>query len=432
MTQNKVLPGVYINFTGKRQAVGAVGERGTMTMGLSMSWGTPKTVIEIHPGDDLSVTLGYDITASQLLLVREALKRAQTVLLYRLNSGTKATVTTGNLTATAKWGGIRGNDLSVVIQTNLDDEDLFDVHTLLSGEVVDTQTVAAIPGLVANDWVVWSGTGNLATTAGAPLVSGADGSVTNSDYSDYLSAIELYDFNTIAYPGTANDLKALYVAFAKRLRDDEGKKIHVVLENYTTADFEGVISVKNGVRLSDGTILTAAQATAWVAAATAGAAMNESLTYEAYDDAVDVGTRYTNSQLEAAVSAGEFVFVPAQEKAKVLVDINSFTSFEPTKGKMFSKNRVIRVLDGIGNDFKRIFESAYLGKVGNSADGRELLWGECAAYLRNLQNIGALQNVDPQTDLSVQQGTDSDSVYIEVNVQPIDSVEKIYMKVTVG
>lgn len=91
----------------------------------------------------------------------------------------------------------------------------------------------------------------------------------------------------------------------------------------------------------------------WVAAATAAAQMSQSLTYDAYDDAVDVGTRYTNAQIEAAIIAGEFLFTPNQGKTKVEVDLNTFTGYTPDKGKPFSKNRVIRVLDGIANDFKK-------------------------------------------------------------------------------
>ena len=74
------------------------------------------------------------------------------------------------------------------------------------------------------------------------------------------------------------------------------------------ADYEGVINVKNGVILEDGTTLTAAQAVAWVTGASAAAEMNQSLTNTAYDGAVDAATKYTKSQYEAAVKAGEFVF----------------------------------------------------------------------------------------------------------------------------
>lgn len=79
------------------------------------------------------------------------------MLLYKLNDGTKSTVTVGTLVATARYGGIRGNALKVVVQTNIDDSSKFDVKTLLDNAVVDTQVVANIAGLIPNDWIIWSG-----------------------------------------------------------------------------------------------------------------------------------------------------------------------------------------------------------------------------------------------------------------------------------
>ncbi|WP_079914709.1 phage tail sheath family protein [Paenibacillus sp. 32352] len=430
-TQNKDRAGVYIEFVGEGKPVGAVGDRGVMTMPLSLSWGSSKQMLKIQAGEDVSKLLGYDVTALQLLLVKEALKRVKTVLVYRLNEGAKAKATLGTLTATAQYGGLRGNDISLVIQKNFDDETKWDVKTLLAGKIADSQSVTDADGLKSNDWVAFSGTGALTETAGTALAGGTDGTVTNQDHMDYLAAAELVDFQTMALPSTDSTLKSVYTSFVRRLRDDEGKKVQVVLENYPTADYEGVISVKNGVILSDGTRLKAAQAVAWVAAATAGAQVNESLTYDAYDDAVDVEPRYTNEQIITAINNGEFVFTPSQGKAKVELDINTFTGFSPAKGKEFRKNRVIRVLDGINNDFKRIFESFFIGKVDNNADGRNLLRGECNSYLSTLQGINAVQNFDSQSDVVVLEGNEADSVYVEVGVQPVDSVEKIYMKVTV-
>ncbi len=429
-TQNKVRPGVYVDFAGKSN-LGAPGARGIVTMGLSLSWGDPQKILTINAGDDVKELLGYDMTDAKLLLVRETLKRAKTLLLYRLNTGTKATATSGNLTATAKYGGVRGNDIQVVVQENVDDDTQFDVKTLLASVEVDSQTVEDADGLVSNVWVDFSGTGDLTETAGTSLTGGADGSVTNQNHSDYLAAAELFDFQTVAYTGTDSDLKAVYTAYVKRLRDDEGKKVQAIMENYPTADHEGIISVKNGVILSDGSTLTAAQCAAWVAAATAAAQVNESLTYQAYDGAVDVSPRYTNAQIITALQAGEFVFTQNSGKAIVEQDINSLTSFTVEKGKAFAKNRVIRVLDGINNDFVRIFSDFYIGKVNNNADGRNLLKNECVNYLNRLQNLNAVQNFDAQTDLTISAGAETDSVLIETSVQPVDSIEKIYVKVEV-
>lgn len=430
-TQNKVRPGVYINFESEGQSLGAQGERGTAAIALSLPWGLPKTMQAIQAGDDVFGRLGYDITAPQLLLVKEALKRAKTLLLYRLNSGTKAAATVGALTATAKYGGVRGNDLKIVIAANLDDEAKFDVATLLDGAQVDRQTVAVIAELTANDWIEWSGTGELEATAGAALTGGADGTATNQDHLDFLAALELHEFHTVAYAGTDATLKGVYAAFARRLRDDEGRKIQAVVENYPEADYEGVISVKNGVVLADGTMLSAAQATAWTAAATAAAAVNESLTYSAYDDAVDVNPRYSNAQITAALANGEFLFTLNKGRAIVEQDINTFKSFTPAKGKHFRKNRALRALDGLANDWKATFEAYYIGKVDNNADGRSLFRKECVKLAETYQAINAIQNFDGQNDLRVNQGEEADTVFVDGWIQPVDAIEKIYMKVRV-
>ncbi|MGE5703545.1 MAG: phage tail sheath family protein [Clostridia bacterium] len=429
-TQNKVRPGVYINFESEPKPVGNVGERGVVTMALPLNWGESKQVITLQASSNLVDQLGYDRTAPEMLLICEVFKRARTLLLYRLNTGTKAAATQGDLVATAKYGGARGNDITLVIQPNLDDNTKFDVRTLLDGKAVDQQLVANVSELNANQWVAFSGTGSLTATAGLPLTGGTNGTVTNQDHTDYLAAIEVHDFQTLALPSSDSALKSLYTAFTKRQREEEGKKIQTVLAQYPLADSEGVISVKNGVVLADGTVLDAVQATAWVAGATAGAEINESLTYQAYDDAVDVQTRYTNTQVEEALKNGEFVFVPSKGRAIVEQDINTLKSFTPDKRKHFSKNRVIRVLDGIANDFKRIFEASYIGEVDNNADGRNLFRQECIAYLETLQGISAVQNVSAK-DVIVEAGNDSDSISVDVTVQPVDAIEKIYMKVQV-
>lgn len=430
-TQNKVRPGVYVNFESEPQVAGVLGERGIVSLPLLLSWGEPNQIISIGAGEDTFVKLGYPMGDAKLLLVREALKRAKTLLLYRLNTGTKAAATIGNLAVTAKWGGLRGNDVSLIVQENIDDATKFNVLTFVDGAEVDKQTVLTIEGLAANDWVVFSGTGALTQTAGVPLVGGADGTITNQAYVDYLAAVEILDFNALALPSTDDTLKATFVAFCQRLRNIEGKKIQVVLENYPAADFEGVISVKNGVILSNGATLSAAQATAWVAGATAGAQVNESLTYQAYDGAVDAAPRYTNTQIIEALQTGEFVFTASDNRVIVEQDINTLTTSSLEKGKQFAKNRVIRVLDGINNDLVRIFSEFYIGQVSNNSDGRNLLKTQCIKYMEKLQGMDAVQNFDSQRDLTVQVGNELDSVYIEAYAQPVDSIEKIYVKVQV-
>ena len=131
---------------------------------------------------------GYDITQPQARFLNEIFKGTNrtagpnTVLLYRpqATSSESATVTTGVLTATAKYPGVRGNDITIVITDVVDEEGTFTVSTVVDGYIMDEQTAETVADLVPNDWVTWSGTGALTSTVGAPLTGGADGTVAAS------------------------------------------------------------------------------------------------------------------------------------------------------------------------------------------------------------------------------------------------------------
>lgn len=427
---NEVLPGAYINTVATGGGV-TTGTRGIATLPLVLKWGEEGKIISMDAGDfakNALTVFGYDATSSELLLIREAFKRAKTLLAYRVNTGgTKATKTVGGITATAKYPGTRGNDIKVAVLTNPDGG--FDVVTYLDGVEMDNQTVTAISGLAANDYVVFSGTGDISAAAATALTGGADGTASGTTYSAYLTAVEVENFNVIGYPGDDTATKALFVSFVKRLREDEGKKIVCVLENQA-ADYEGVINVKNGVILEDGTTLTAAQAVAWVTGASAAAEMNQSLTNTAYDGAVDAATKYTKSQYEAAVKNGEFVFYGENQKARVLTDINSLTTFTSAKTSDFTSNRLIRVLDSWANDVARIFGASYIGLITNNDTGRQLFKADLVSLALQYQQIEAISNFD-SADITIEQGNGKRDVVVNCQLQPNDSMEKLYMTVQV-
>lgn len=98
---------------------------------------------------------------------------------------------------------------------------------------------------------------------------------------------------------------------------------------------------------------------------------------------------------------------------------------------MFTKNRILRTLDNIRNDITTIYESSYIGKINNDANGRNLLKASLAEYFAELQNMAAVQNFDP-ADITVEAGVDSDAVVVTAFIQPVDSVEKIYITVNLS
>lgn len=427
--QNKVRPGAYINFTGTNKNATTASDRGVVTIPLTLNWGETKNFIEVDSKTDFKKILGYDILDSKLILIKEALKRASKSLIYRVNSGTKATKIADTLTITAKYEGTRGNDITVKITANPDIKDSFVITTYLSGEEVDEQLAKNIEELKTNDYVEFKGTGVLVASAGIALETATDTNASSGDYTEYFNALEIQEFNVIALPIEDATIKGAAVNFVRRMRETEGKKIQVILPDYARADYEGVISVKNGVILSDGTTIDKIKATAWIAGATAGANINQSNTYTAYDDATDTDTKYTNTQIIEALNKGEFIFVPKQGRAVIEQDINTLTTLTQTKGKEFRKNRVIRVLDEIGNTISKTFEKSYIGKMDNNENGRTLFKSDIIYYFNTLQNINAIQNFNSNTDIEVIKGQEVDSVIANVGIQPVDSMEKLYMTV---
>ena len=427
--QNKIRPGAYINFKSRKNISTQIGERGIATIPLVLPWGVEKEVITIQADDDLSKVLGINIADDSVLLIREVFKKAKTLLLYRLNEGTKATTTIENLTVQAKYTGTKGNDITIVVQNNIDDADIFEVITIFEGNKVDKQMVKTIDELKSNDYVEFKGEGQLKTTAGISLNGGENGTINNQNYTDYLSAIEPYDFHIIGIPTKESSIKAIATTFIKRLKE-EGKQVQLVLENYPEADSENVISVKNGVVLSDGSKITSDKAVAFVTGATAGANVNQSNTYLQYDDAIDVDIKYTNKEIIEALNNGEIVFTVSNKKVVIEQDINTFKTFTEYKGRDYRKNKIIRTLFEVNNGIKILWETNYIGKGNNNEDGRNLFKKGIIKFLEKLQGIGAIENVVPE-DIEVERGEDKDSVISKIGVQPVDSPEKLYMNVEV-
>ena len=95
LTQNKILPGAYINFISVASASATLSDRGIATIPLEMNWGPEGEVITVELGDfqkNSQKIFGYAYTADELKPMREIFLHAKKVHFFRLNaSGTKAT-----------------------------------------------------------------------------------------------------------------------------------------------------------------------------------------------------------------------------------------------------------------------------------------------------------------------------------------------------
>lgn len=425
VTQNKVLPGAYINFVSLATASATLSDRGVATMPLTLDWGVEGAVFEVTSADFQKNSLkifGYPYDHEKLKGLRDLFRNIHTLYAYRLNGGSKAS----NAHATARYGGSRGNDIKIVIQKNVDDETMFDVKTMIESTTVDVQTVASAAQLVANDFVTWS-EAELAVTAGMPLNGGMTSVEDGTSHQAYLDKIESYSFNAMGVESIDNAINGLYEAFCKRMRDEVGKKFQCVLYN-KVSDFEGVVNLKNKVT-DEGH--REASLVYWVTGIVAGCAVNKSNTNKLYDGEFTVDVDYTQLALTKAIQNGEFVLHKVGSGVRVLEDVNSLKTTSDTKGDIFKDNQTIRVIDQIANDIAVLFNTKYLGVVPNDASGRISLWSDIVKHHEQMQSIRAIEDFSDK-DVSVSQGDNKKSVVVSDAVTVVNAMAKLYMTVTVA
>lgn len=431
LTQNKILPGSYINFVSAARASATLSDRGTATIPVELDWGPDGEVFTVTSGEfqkDSMKIFGHAYADEEMKPIREIFAHAQTVHFYKLNTGG---VKASNTFAKARYTGKRGNDLQLVISKSEGfvevSNAIYDVATYLGTTQVDLQTGAKnTDDLVDNDYVIWEDTVALEEKAGEALSNGTDGTVQDATYQTYLDKIESYTFNTMGCTTKNDTIKNLFVAFTKRLRDESGVKFQTVLFKKSEADYEGIISVENGLvgEKDDPSLVY------WVTGAEAGCEVNKSLTNTTYDGEYAVDTDYTQSQLEAAIQSGKLMLHQVNDQTRILTDINTFVSVTDEKSADFSSNQTMRVLDQIGNDIAVIFNTKYLGKVPNDNAGRISLWNDIVKHHEELQTIRAIENFTSD-NVTVEQGDSKKAVVVTDYVTPVNAMEQLYMTVIV-
>lgn len=438
----KTRPGTYINFESSKQDGVPINARGVVLLPLiNHGYGPEGEFIPITCAspDAMRHKLGYSVydNNAAMLLIREALKNASTVKVYIPKQGAAAKGVAGTLTGMAQYGGIRGNDLKFSVVANPDGG--FDLTKFIGSEELETivgvSTVEELVAVDSGEWITFSGTGDLTASAGVSLTGGVSGVATTADITTFFDQSESEPWNTMAFPIAATSesgdtTPALHEALKSKmnyLRDGAGKYRNAVVANYA-ADYEGIINVTNGVFLADGTEITAAQAVAWVAGATAAASNATSLTYVEYSGATSVNGAKDNAAAIAAINAGEFFF-SVSEAGKVVVeyDINSLTTFTTKKTKDYRKSRVIRVYDTFGEWCVLNFPP---NKFDNNPDGWDSMEGIGRSGLAQFEEAHAIKNVNLESDFTIdRERSTGDETYFNVALQATDGSEKAYFTI---
>lgn len=474
LTNQPVLPGLYMNFVGAAGAAIQPGARGVVVAPVKAHWGPVGEFVEVTSETAIRELFTEDeaggATAFTTLYLA-LLGGPNKLLAYRMADSTAApaqldlknteTSPVDSVRLSAKYPGERGNRFTVSIQPNslmtgIKELKLYEGGTLLRtislGDGEAEQAVKAINQDSGNKWIVAEKLADgVVDDVTGKIFSGGLSGISGITHADYMAAtlqFETRDFHVLTLDGVSDPaLHTSLVAWLKRVRE-EGKGILLTLggsaasdtadnaveqavQRSASFDYEGVIHVGSGAKLN-GRSYSSAQVAAWAAGLIAGQSLKESATY-AVSPFEDVTRRWTRSEQEAGVQGGVLLLVHDGRRVKVLRGVNSLVTLREGQNKGWKKIRKIRVIDQINADLQRTAEDNYIGKVNNTEEGRLALISAGKQYLQAL----ALENVIESTGYDValdprfygtasQFEPEDDQVYLVWTADDTDVMEQIF------
>lgn len=456
--ETKTRPGVYQRYTNVGLAATPGAQDGICAIPIRSFWGPLGTVVKNTGTEQLKRTYGTGNYSSNFTVpAAEKLFRggAATVYTYRLGTGgsaaTKALTT--NLNVTAKYPGAA--DLRVAVAVKLGDSNVKVFSVYFGTELVETwefeadgetegaNLVAATEG---SAYVVVTSSGTVATVpvlaaSAGQLTGGVNPTVTNGNYSSAFAAFESSYYNTICLDVdddasmTLSQLLQTYLDEAFR----KGKQgIAVVGQKASVAFAARCANAKRfndekAVYLGGGWMAGSASedgalSIAYTAGVIASTAANRGITHTVVQGATGLCESLTYAQYEEAIKSG-MLMVSMSPDGLIWYDSAINTLVQPdssTQDDGWKKIRRVKVRFELFDRLDRAL-APKVGKVSADTDGIADVVQTGQRVLNAMVSEGKLRPggtfaEDPDRPF------EGDSAWFIVQVDDIDSLEKIYLQ----
>ncbi|QEY34617.1 phage tail sheath protein [Caproiciproducens galactitolivorans] len=226
------------------------------------------------------------------------------------------------------------------------------------------------------------------------------------------------------------------VTWVKAQRAD--KRTPKAIVPNTAADNEGVINfTSDEIRVGD-KIYTTSGYCGRIAGLIAGTPITISCTYAELPEIADV-KRMTESEIDTAIDAGQFVIFHDGEKVKVGRGVNSLTTTTDQKNGSWKKIKIIEAKDMIEDDIRMLTQDNYIGKYSNTYDHKCLLITAIKEYFDQLETDGVLTAGKSSVELDLEaqeaylQGKGIDTSKLsEQEIKTADTGSHVFLKATVS
>jgi hypothetical protein len=254
---------------------------------------------------------------------------------------------------------------------------------------------------------------------------------TEADYDEMRNEFEARPFDVFVYDGEVSDTERTNTKTWVTTNRNEGKHFMFVTGGSETDDQDPTVGNARTAALNDDYIVnlivggtvdgvnySSGEYAAYIAGLIAGTPINQSITYVQVP-LDDVNKRLRNSEIRTALEAGSLVLVNDGEKVKVEQGLT-------TSG---AKIRAVRARQAIMSDIAKVARDNYIGRLDNNEDGQAALISAIKAYLEELERNNVLES--PQVMLDPQNPSVGDAVFLAISYVEVDSMERIFLTITI-
>lgn len=443
-TQNKVRPGVYINYVFSEAELINYASEGVLALNYKLPL-NPQGMVTITSADIKSKKLekyGVIQGSDAYKFITTLLKNASKLLVYspKVKNGVVASLEVSKqFTASAKYPGYEGNKFAVEVKGNTGSKQTF--VTYYNNSIVAIQYLEPGQSTLTgeNEYLDINITGSsVSATVPTLLTKGVDGttdmSVLQTEFFDKLHAEEV---EVLAMCFNEEDYDFSIVE--KFIADYNANHVQKVVAVYPTTDTgaalknsEFIIAVAPQTAvLENGLVLDSTLLAGYIGAKEAGADYTVDLTFSVCDDIVSI-SELTNEEIENNIKNGILNLSLRSDRTVVVEDdINSLVLLDANQSSALKSNDTLRLLNDLSYRIVSFGENVVIGKKKVTETTLNLVKAFVVEVMNKYSQEQVIVNFDSNNDVQVVFGEQPDSILCTIAIQKTHSAKKLYFSIGV-